>query len=98
LCLIGATTALPLVTGQQVMGVVGVEEAVKGLQYVVAVTTLWSGASYVFLKDAVKILGEDEELKRRQGFRGRAVIGWSFAGVVGLAGWFWGSGGKGQCR
>ncbi|KAK3081080.1 hypothetical protein LTS18_010418 [Coniosporium uncinatum] len=89
LCLIGATTALPLVTGQQIMGAVGVVEAVKGLQYVVAATTLWSGASYVFLKDAVKILGEDEELKRKQGFRGRAIIGWSFAGVVGLAGWFW---------
>ncbi|KAL8370424.1 hypothetical protein RB595_000684 [Gaeumannomyces hyphopodioides] len=28
------------------------------LQYVVAVTTVWSGASYVFSKDAVKILSD----------------------------------------
>lgn len=29
-----------------------------GFRYVVVCTTVWSGASYVFSKDAVKILGQ----------------------------------------
>ncbi|KAL8329268.1 hypothetical protein RB601_007612 [Gaeumannomyces tritici] len=32
--------------------------SLTGFQYVVAVTTVWSGASYVFSKDAVKILSD----------------------------------------
>lgn len=35
----------------------------------------------------MKILGEDEELKKKQGFRGRAIIGVSSAGFLGLALW-----------
>lgn len=52
LALIGATTALPLVS-------VDVGGFMVGMQYLVAATTVWSGASYVWSKDAVKILGRD---------------------------------------
>lgn len=31
-----------------------------GMQYLVAATTVWSGASYVYSKDAVKILGRGD--------------------------------------
>ncbi len=31
-----------------------------GMQYLVAATTVWSGASYVYSKDAVKILGRSD--------------------------------------
>lgn len=41
--------------------------------------------SYVWLKDAVTILGDDEMLKKKQGFRGRMIIGTSFAGFLILA-------------
>lgn len=34
-------------------------------RYIVATTTVWSGASYVYSKDAVKILSH-EEIKQRQ--------------------------------
>jgi cardiolipin synthase (CMP-forming) len=64
-----------------------ISSAFLALKGVVAGTTLWSGASYAWRKDVVKILGEDEGLKARQGLRGRMVIGVSFAVVVGLAGW-----------
>lgn len=53
LALIGATTALPLVT-------VDVGGLMVGMQYLVAATTVWSGASYVWSKDAVKILGRGD--------------------------------------
>ncbi|KAF2756184.1 hypothetical protein EJ05DRAFT_478204 [Pseudovirgaria hyperparasitica] len=53
----------------------------------VAGTTLWSGMSYAFLKDAVTILGTDERLKERQGRRGRAIIGVTYAGFIAVAGW-----------
>lgn len=86
LVLIGGTTTLPLLAGHAIGGV-NMDTAVKAMQYVVAATTLWSGASYVWLKDAVKILGDDEALKKRQGFRGRMIIGSSFAFVVALAAW-----------
>jgi cardiolipin synthase (CMP-forming) len=81
LALIGATTALPLVPdvgGRVAAGVVG-------LQWVVLGTTMWSGGSYVWRKDVVKILGTDEELKRKQGFRGRMILGSSFASFLVLA-------------
>ncbi|KAF2457322.1 hypothetical protein BDY21DRAFT_38913 [Lineolata rhizophorae] len=96
LVLIGATMTLPLVAGGDgaIAGTataygVGAEEAhavVAGLQYLVAGTTLWSGASYVWTKSAVRILGDDETLKKKQGIRGRAIIGLSFAACVALAG------------
>jgi cardiolipin synthase len=67
-----------LTTGQ-------VDSALDALQYVVAATTLWSGGSYVWRKDVVKILGNDEELKKKQGFRGRAILGVSLASFLLLA-------------
>lgn len=70
LALIGATTAMPLLT-------VDVSAAMTAMQYVcqavylrhaancfgrylVAITTIWSGASYIYTKDAVKILSKDK--------------------------------------
>jgi hypothetical protein len=32
-------------------------------RYLVATTTVWSGASYIYTKDAVKILSRDEGVK-----------------------------------
>jgi len=54
LALIGATTASPLVS-------VDVSSAMTAMQYLVAITTIWSGASYIYTKDAVKILNQDKE-------------------------------------
>ncbi|KAH6684449.1 cardiolipin synthetase [Halenospora varia] len=54
LALIGATTAIPLVT-------VDVTTAMTTMQYLVATTTIWSGASYIYTKDAVKILNQDNK-------------------------------------
>lgn len=34
-----------------------------GSRYLVATTTVWSGASYIYSKDAVKILNQDKEKK-----------------------------------
>lgn len=61
--------------------------AMTAFQILVAATTAWSGMSYAFLKSAVKILGHDKELKKKQGRRGRAVIGVSFASCCALAAW-----------
>lgn len=58
LALIGATTAMPLVT-------VDVSVAMTAMQYLVATTTVWSGASYIYTKDAVKILNQ-EDLKKKK--------------------------------
>ncbi|KAJ0116540.1 cardiolipin synthetase [Diaporthe amygdali] len=58
LALMGLTTMAPLVP------VVG-GTPLTVMQYVVATTTVWSGASYVYSKDAVKILSH-EEIKERQ--------------------------------
>jgi cardiolipin synthase len=90
--LIGATTTLPLLTESVLPGAlasIDFEAAVKGMQFVVAGTTLWSGASYLWTKDAVRILGTNEELKRKQGFRGRMVLGVSFAAFLALAVELW---------
>lgn len=88
LILIGSTLTLPVVTDSMLLGSLtasDVASAVTSFQYVVAGTTLWSGASYVWRKDVVRILGEDEALKKRQGFRGRMIIGLSFTAFVALA-------------
>ncbi|KAI6714945.1 hypothetical protein JHW43_002452, partial [Diplocarpon mali] len=58
LALIGATTAMPLVT-------VDVSVAMTAMQYLVATTTVWSGASYIYSKDAVKILNQVFGVRRR---------------------------------
>ncbi|KAM4062239.1 CDP-alcohol phosphatidyltransferase domain-containing protein [Hirsutella rhossiliensis] len=49
LTLVGATTVAPLLDADM-------SWALNVLQYVVAVTTLWSGLSYILSKDAVKII------------------------------------------
>ncbi|KAM5353763.1 hypothetical protein ACJ41O_000413 [Fusarium nematophilum] len=56
LALIGATTAAPLVGTD-------LSPALTIMQYVVAATTVWSGASYVYTKDAVKILNKPSSKK-----------------------------------
>ncbi|KAK8066559.1 hypothetical protein PG997_013306 [Apiospora hydei] len=57
LALMGATVVSPLLT-------VDVAVALTGLQYTVAATTVWSGLSYVFSKDAVKILSDSKAKKQ----------------------------------
>jgi cardiolipin synthase len=47
------TTMAPIVA-------VDLTSALNIMQYVVAATTVWSGASYVYSKDAVKILNKDQ--------------------------------------
>ncbi len=88
LILIGSTLVLPVITDNMLPGTWssdGVHYGVRGLQYVVAGTTLWSGASYVWRKDVVHILGTDEALKKKQGHRARMIIGLSYAAFVALA-------------
>jgi len=60
LALIGATTALPLLSFD-------VGAAMTAMQYLVATTTVWSGASYIYTKDAVKILSQDDLQKPKGG-------------------------------
>jgi len=62
-----------------------IANAVIRFQYIVAATTLWSGASYIWRKDAVRILGPDEALKKKQGLKGRLIIGLSFTAFAALA-------------
>jgi cardiolipin synthase len=86
--LIGSMVTLPVLTDAVLPGswtASDMESIVQGFQYVVAGTTLWSGASYLWRKDAVRILGTNEELKQKQGLRGRAVLGVSFAAFLALA-------------
>ncbi|KAI1268452.1 CDP-alcohol phosphatidyltransferase [Xylariaceae sp. FL1019] len=52
--LMGATMVAPVVA-------VDVSTAMSAFQYIVATTTIWSGLSYVFSKDAVIILSENKE-------------------------------------
>ncbi|CAM1510313.1 Fc.00g006480.m01.CDS01 [Cosmosporella sp. VM-42] len=56
LALIGMTTAAPLIA-------VDMTPTLAIMQYVVAATTIWSGASYVYTKDAVKILNKNRPKK-----------------------------------
>jgi len=97
LILIGSAIALPVVTaGGQYAGLlqgVGLSDAalhqtMHYYQWLVAATTAWSGLSYAYLKNAVTILGTNEELKAKQGARGRAIIGVTFGSVVVAAAWF----------
>ncbi|ORY16113.1 CDP-alcohol phosphatidyltransferase-domain-containing protein [Clohesyomyces aquaticus] len=72
-----------------VQDLLGGEESVRkmvmGMQYTVAATTVYSGLSYTWTKDAVKILGHDEALKLKQGFRGRMIVGGAFGAVTIIA-------------
>ncbi|KAL4898567.1 phosphatidyl synthase [Aspergillus ambiguus] len=63
LLLVGSAIALPVVP-ESILDAWSLREAMTGFQYLVAVTTLWSGLSYVFAKDAVKILSKEEVQKR----------------------------------
>ncbi|KAJ5003942.1 putative cardiolipin synthase [Colletotrichum sp. SAR 10_99] len=54
LALVGLTTAAPVLTYD-------FSTPLTVLQYIVATTTVWSGASYVFSKDAVKILSASKD-------------------------------------
>ncbi|GAB7347671.1 hypothetical protein MBLNU459_g5239t2 [Dothideomycetes sp. NU459] len=94
LLLIGSTLAFPVITADNHhLGVLydlgfeklSLEKFMTYFQWIVAGTTVWSGLSYAYLKNAVKILGTDEKLKAKQGQRGRAIIGVTFGSVVALA-------------
>ncbi|KAL5360871.1 phosphatidyl synthase [Aspergillus floccosus] len=63
LLLVGSAIALPVVP-ETVLDAWNLREAMTAFQYLVAATTLWSGLSYVFAKDAVKILSKEEVQKR----------------------------------
>lgn len=56
--LMGATMVAPVVA-------VDVAGAMTAFQYLVASTTVWSGLSYVFSKDAVRILSEGKEKQQK---------------------------------
>ncbi|KAJ5734745.1 cardiolipin synthase (CMP-forming) [Penicillium manginii] len=63
LVLVGSAIALPVVP-ETVITAWHLSEAMTGFQYLVAGTTLWSGLSYVFSNNAVKILTKEEIQKR----------------------------------
>ncbi|KAJ5902549.1 hypothetical protein N7495_003077 [Penicillium taxi] len=63
LVLVGSAIAFPVVP-EAVISAWHLSEAMTGFQYLVAGTTLWSGLSYVFSNNAVKILS-NEEIQRR---------------------------------
>ncbi|KAJ5783841.1 uncharacterized protein N7518_009518 [Penicillium psychrosexuale] len=63
LVLVGSAIALPVVP-EAFVSAWHLSEAMTGFQYLVAGTTLWSGLSYVFSNNAVKILSKEEIQKR----------------------------------
>ncbi|KAF7591268.1 cardiolipin synthase [Aspergillus hancockii] len=63
LLLVGSAIALPVVP-EGIIDAWSLKEAMSGFQYLVAATTIWSGMSYIFSKDAVKILTKEEVQKR----------------------------------
>lgn len=67
----------------------GVARMKEVMSAIVAATTTYSGLSYAWMKNAVKILGDDEALKRKQGFRGRMIIAGTFGSVIALAAGLW---------
>jgi cardiolipin synthase len=70
-------------------GETGVKNLVTGLSGIVASTTLYSGLEYTWKKDAVKILGGNEELKRKQGLRGRMIMLTSYGAFIAVAAALW---------
>lgn len=70
-------------------GEAGVKSLVQGMSAVVASTTIYSGLEYTWSKKAVVILGGDEELKRKQGFRGRMIMAGGYGAFIVLAAWLW---------
>ncbi|EMD91972.1 hypothetical protein COCC4DRAFT_74193 [Bipolaris maydis ATCC 48331] len=67
----------------------GVKTLVQGMSAIVASTTIYSGLEYTWSKKAVVILGGDEALKRKQGFRGRMIMAAGFGSFISLAAYFW---------
>ncbi|KAM0093609.1 hypothetical protein ACP6JD_003013 [Aspergillus fumigatus] len=63
LVLVGSAIALPVIP-EAVLDAWNLQDGMTALQYLVASTTIWSGLSYVFSKDAVKILTKEEVQKR----------------------------------
>lgn len=73
LALIGATTAMPLLTVDASTAMTAMQYVFQAVylrhaancfgRYIVATTTIWSGASYIYTKDAVKILSKESEKK-----------------------------------
>ncbi|KAL4801349.1 CDP-alcohol phosphatidyltransferase-domain-containing protein [Aspergillus unguis] len=63
LLLVGSAIALPVLPGTFI-DAWNLNEVMTGFQYLVAATTIWSGLSYVFSRDAVKILSKEEVQKR----------------------------------
>jgi cardiolipin synthase len=73
LALIGATTAMPLLTVDASTAMTAMQYVFQAVylrhaancfgRYLVATTTIWSGASYIYTKDAVKILSKESEKK-----------------------------------
>ncbi|EEH41285.2 phosphatidyl synthase [Paracoccidioides lutzii Pb01] len=59
LLLIGSAMAIPVVP-EAILTAWHLHEGMTGLQYIVAGTTIWSGASYIYSKDAVRILTSEE--------------------------------------
>ncbi|PGH03250.1 CDP-diacylglycerol-glycerol-3-phosphate 3-phosphatidyltransferase [Polytolypa hystricis UAMH7299] len=57
--LLGSAMAMPVIP-EAIVASWSLQEAMTGLQYLVASTTAWSGLSYVYSKDAVKILTREE--------------------------------------
>ena len=73
LCLIGAAMTMPVLP-DAVVGAWYLGEGFEWMQYFVAGTTVWSGMSYLWSKDAVKILTR-EEIERRLRERERGLKG-----------------------
>lgn len=67
----------------------GVKNLITGMSAVVASTTMYSGLEYTWSKKAVVILGGDEALKRKQGFRGRMIMAGGFGSFIALALYLW---------
>jgi cardiolipin synthase len=70
-------------------GEAGVKTMVQGMSAIVAGTTMYSGLEYTWSKKAVVILGGDEALKRKQGFRGRMIMASGFGSFIVFAAWLW---------
>ncbi|KAH7348048.1 cardiolipin synthetase [Pyrenochaeta sp. MPI-SDFR-AT-0127] len=72
----------------------GVRTMIQGMSAIVASTTIYSGLEYTWSKKAVVILGGDEALKRKQGFRGRMIMASGFGSFIALAVYLWYNGKK----
>ncbi|RMZ73256.1 phosphatidyl synthase [Pyrenophora seminiperda CCB06] len=67
----------------------GVKTMIQGISGIVASTTIYSGLEYTWSKKAVVILGGDEALKKKQGFRGRMIMASGFGSFIALAVYLW---------